>query len=134
MRTWVVPIGLAAVLLAGAATAQSQTSQLHDALHLSAAQEEPWRTYQRSLAPTGDDESRARQTAMLLPTLPTPRRLALMRAQMQADLAAFDRRAAAVEAFYAALTPDQQRAFDRQTAAAAVQPPPRGPTRPLPGG
>ena len=108
--------------LGGGAHAQSAASQLHDALHLSAVQEGAWRTYQAALADDPEAAAQARQTAMLLPRLPTPRRLALIRAQMQADVAAFDRRAQAVNAFYAALNPDQQAAFDRQTAAASAAP------------
>ena len=56
---------------------------------------------------------------MLMPTLPTPRRLALMRAQMQSDLIAFDHDVQAVNAFYDQLSPDQQRVFDTQTAPTA---------------
>ena len=123
MRPWLVSILLSAAL-AGGAAAQSQTTLLHDALHLSAVQEDAWRSYQRSVADNGQDRARTRQTAALLPTLPTPRRLALIRAQMEADLNAFDRRSQAVNVFYAALSPDQQRTFDRQTAAGGGPPPP----------
>jgi hypothetical protein len=115
MRKFVFLIcGLA--LLAGAARAQSPISQLHDALHLTAAQEDAWRAYQAAVAPDPDQRARAEAAAAMAPRLPTPRRLALIRAQMQADLATFDHDAQAVTAFYTALTPDQQQAFDRQTA------------------
>ena len=122
MRTWLISI-LVAAALAGRADAQSQTTLLHDALHLSAAQEDAWRAYQRAVAGDAQDQARARQTAALLPTLPTPRRLALIHAQMEADLSAFDRRAQAVAVFYSALDPVQQHTFDRQTAAGAAPPP-----------
>ena len=122
MRTWLVSIGMA-LALAGSAAAQSQTTLLHDALHLSAAQEDSWRAYQRVVAGDPQERARTRQTALLLPTLPTPRRLALIRAQMEADLAAFDHKAQAVTTFYAGLYPDQQRTFDRQTAAGGAPPP-----------
>lgn len=52
----------------------------------------------------------------MLPQLPTPRRLALMDATMTDELADFHRQSAAIQAFYARLTPDQQRTFDRDTA------------------
>jgi hypothetical protein len=126
MRTWLVSIvavaALAGAALPGGAQAQSQASLLHDALHLTPAQEDAWRTYQRRVGGDPQDQARSRQTQAMLPTLPTPRRLALIRAQMEADLTAFDRRAQAVTAFYAGLGPDQQRIFDRQTAA-GVGPP-----------
>lgn len=115
MRAWLVSLPIA-LALAGGAHAQSQTTLLHDALHLSAAQEDAWKVYQRAMADP-DEEARARQTRMMLPTLPTPRRLALIRAQMEADLVSFDRRSRVVEGFYAGLSPEQQRVYDRQTGA-----------------
>lgn len=112
------PIAFAALALATAlpAAAQSRSSLLHDALHLNAQQEAAWRTFQAAVAPDPQQQAQARQTAEMAPTLPTPRRLALIHAQMQADLTGFDRNARAVEAFYATLTPEQQAVFDRQTA------------------
>ena len=107
------------------AGAQSPASQLHDALHLTAAQEPAWRTYQATVAMSPEQMARDAQASAMLPRLPTPRRLALIRAQMRADLAAFEQNAAAVSAFYATLTPGQQQAFDRQTA-----PPAQGPQGP----
>jgi hypothetical protein len=117
MRAWLLSAAIVLGLV-GCAAAQSRLTLLHDALHLSAAQEDAWKAYQRALFDP-QDAARARQTAELLPTLPTPRRLALIRAQMEADQQAFDRRAAAVTRFYDALTPDQQRTFDRQTGSEA---------------
>src|ERR1700761_1731831 len=83
----------------GAASAQSPASQLHDALHLSAAQEPAWRSYQAAVAMNPEQMARDAQASAMLPRLPTPRRLALIRAQMRADLAAFEQNAAAVSAF-----------------------------------
>jgi hypothetical protein len=108
------------VLLTGVAQAEP-VSQLHDALNLSHSQEDAWRTFQTSAANSDEPRIRSQQTAAMLPTLPTPRRLAMIHAGMQADLADFDRSAQAVTAFYSVLTPDQQRIFDEQTAG-----PPRG--------
>lgn len=109
--------GLAlALVTVGAVRAQTRTSLLHDALRLSSDQERAWAAFQASAAPDAQTQAQARQAAALAPTLPTPRRLALVRAQMQADLTAFDRTARAVEAFYATLTPEQQATFDRETA------------------
>ena len=115
---------LALTFAASGAQAQSRASLLHDALHLSTEQETAWRAFQVSAAPDAMAQAQARQAAQLAPTLPTPRRLALIRAQMQADLASFDRTSRAVETFYAALTPQQQTTFDKETAdgAGARQP------------
>jgi hypothetical protein len=115
----VLAVGLAALSLAGAAQAQAPLGKLHDALRLSVAQEDAWRLYREAITPDPAERARAREAAAMMPSLPTPRRLALMRAQMQADLAAFNDQARDIETFYAALTPEQQQIFDRQTAAYA---------------
>jgi len=47
--------------------------------------------------------------------LKTPRRIALIDATMDQDVADFRRKGEAVTAFYARLTPDQQVIFDRET-------------------
>jgi hypothetical protein len=52
---------------------------------------------------------------MLFPTLTAPRRIDLVEAEMQQDLADVHRQSEALKAFYATLTPDQQRIFDIQT-------------------
>ena len=109
------PLSLAP-MVATPAAAQSRASLLHDALHLQGGQEDAWRAFQAAVTPDPQSQAQARQTAQMAPTLPTPRRLALVRAQMQADLESYDRTARAVNAFYAVLNPDQQRTFDRQTA------------------
>ena len=118
------PLVLAAAVVAlsaaaSAAPAQSRSSQLHDALKLSAAQEPAWRAFLLASAPSPQQQAQSQATARLAPSLPTPRRLALIRSQMQSDLAGFERTAAAVNAFYGQLTPEQQAAFDRETSAQA---------------
>jgi hypothetical protein len=105
-------------LLAVAGPAGAQTanlSSLHDALHLSAAQEAAWRTYVAAIAPDPSAAARRASAMRMIPTLTTPRRIDLMLAAMEQDLAAFHRQGEAVKAFYAQLSPDQQRVFDRQT-------------------
>ncbi len=93
--------------------------RLHDALNLSPAQEEGWRAYQNAIAQNPQQRARQQEAQMLMPTLPTPRRLALIRAQMQTDMEVFEQNARAVNAFYMSLSPEQQRIFDRETAAPA---------------
>ena len=114
---------LALALTAGAAQAQQQPSikGLHDALRLTPQQESAWRAYQSAIAPDPQQQSRAQQAQMMMPTLPTPRRLALMKAQMQSDLVNFDRDAQAVTTFYGQLSPEQQHTFDVKTAPTAQQ-------------
>jgi hypothetical protein len=107
------------VLLATGASAQQRavsTGELHDALLLTAPQEDAWRAYQAAIAPNPELQKRHQATQMLLPQLPTPRRVALIEATTQADTADLHRQGEAIKAFYAGLSPDQQRTFDRLTA------------------
>jgi hypothetical protein len=104
--------------LASSAAAQDtpvRLAQLHDALHLSAEQEEGWRGYVAAIGPDPEADDRRRATEALLPGLTTPRRIALIGAAMALDLADARRRGEAVKAFYERLSPDQQKTFDRQT-------------------
>jgi len=117
-------LALATALCATGAIAQQRpadSSGLHDALRLSPGQEDAWRTYQAAIAPDPQVQQRHRAADMLLPQLPTPRRVALIEATAQADAADLHRQGEAVKAFYATLSPDQQRTFDRMTADAARQ-------------
>jgi hypothetical protein len=107
-----------ALSLASAAAGQevsARLSQLHDALHLIAEQEEAWRDYVAAVGPNAQMEARHHATEQLLPQLTTPRRIALIDATMAQDSADFHRQSETIEAFYARLSPDQQRTFDRQT-------------------
>lgn len=118
MRSMVLGIGVAVVLATGA-LAQSPAPAnmaLHDALGLTAAQEQDWRVYTAALAASPELLARHHATDLLLPQLTTPRRIALIEATMAADDADWRRQGQAVNAFYARLTPDQQRIFDRETA------------------
>ena len=119
MMLRLIPCGLAALaFLTTTLPANAQTpdlSSLHDALHLTTAQEDGWRSYRAAITPNSSTEARRRSAAMMMNTLTTPRRIDLINAEMQEDFAAMQRQGQAVKAFYATLTPDQQRTFDRQT-------------------
>ena len=107
-----------------AALAQQQgpnLTALHDALHLSASQEAAWSTYKMSVSPSAGAQQRRRAAAQLFPTLPAPRRIDLVEAEMQQDLDDLRHQAQALKTFYATLSPDQQRTFDTKTL-----PPPQG--------
>lgn len=96
-------------------TAPPRLNQLHDALRLSAAQEDAWRAYAAALQPPPGAQARHQQMQAMMPRLTTPRRIALLDATMQQDVVDMRRQGQAVIAFYNALTPDQQAVFDRQT-------------------
>jgi periplasmic protein CpxP/Spy len=104
------------LIWAGAAIAQPADSRLHDALQLTATQEADWAKYRAAIAADPARTARDRAAQQMMATLPTPRRLALLRAMMHDDAAAFEQRAQAVEAFYATLTVKQQQMFDVLTA------------------
>jgi hypothetical protein len=113
---------IAALLAFGlgpAARAQSQEPdlhRLHDALQLSAAQEEAWNAFQAAESPDPQDDARRRSAAQMMPSLHAPQRVDLSIAAMQADLDTLQRRGAALKRFYSILSPAQQAAFDRATA------------------
>jgi hypothetical protein len=126
-KNLLVTLSVLSLSAAGAALAQDQPqgpsprqqlSELHDALNLSATQESAWRAYEAALAPDPSMEARRRSAADMMAKLPTPRRVDLINAEMEQDLASMRRQGEAVKAFYAQLTPQQQSTFDRITAQA----------------
>jgi len=117
IRTRLIGFGLC-TMLAAATTAQAQPQNvngLHDALHLSAAQEAGWSAYKASVSAQTQAQQRRRAAALLFPTLTAPRRIDLIEAEMQQDMTDIHRQAQALKAFYGTLNPDQQRVFDAQT-------------------
>jgi periplasmic protein CpxP/Spy len=116
---WIVIGFCAGLVFAPAAQAQEAVSaqliKLHDDLNLSPDQEGAWRAYATAIAPSAQTDARHRATGDLLPMVPTPRRIALVEANMADDQADFRRQAQAVLAFYDRLTANQQRTFDRDT-------------------
>jgi hypothetical protein len=111
---------LAAAALGSAARAQQSEGpdlhRLHDALSLSASQEEAWNAFQAVELPDPQDDARRRSAAQMMPSLKAPQRVDLSIAAMQADLDVLQRRGAALKRFYAILSPEQQAVFDRETA------------------
>src|SRR5258705_4010135 len=95
-----VILGLALCVAASAAFAAPQLAspeltKLHVDLHLNAAQEPAWRDYAAAVTANPQAEARSRATQELLPTLPTPRRIALIEATMSNDYADFHRQGTA---------------------------------------
>jgi hypothetical protein len=109
---------LLVLALAGPAAAQDASArlgQLHDDLGLKPDQESAWRDYVAAVGPDPQADARRRATGELLPNIPTPRRIALIEASLAQDVADLRRQGVAVMAFYAGLSPDQQRTFDVET-------------------
>lgn len=106
---------LAAPAAALAQPASPVLAKLHDDLHLTPDQDGAWRQYAAAMDDQGQMQARRKAAELMLPQLPTPRRLALMQATMADELSDFNRQSLAIDAFYGRLTPDQQRTFDRDT-------------------
>jgi hypothetical protein len=126
-RSVLVAASVLSLSLAGGALAQSQQqmpedlNRLHEELRLSPQQEGAWRAYLAAVAPDPQTEARHRSASQMMQTLPTPRRIDLITAEMEQDMAAMRRQGQAVKAFYAQLTPAQQRTFDTMTYTAEQQ-------------
>ena len=84
-------------------------------LKLTAAQESAWTTFTAAMKPPADMMAKRAEYAEMV-KLPTPERIDKMKAlrtQHMADMtAAMDKRGEAAKAFYATLTPEQQKLFD----------------------
>lgn len=80
-------------------------------LKLTAAQEPAWTAFTASMQP-GERAARLDRSGM--EQLTTPERIDRMRAMRAQHAAEADRRGEATKAFYAALTPEQQKTFDAQ--------------------
>ena len=84
---------------------------LKSELKLTAAQEPAWTAYTTALQP---GERPARLDRQGMEQLTTPERIDRMRALRAQHAAEADRRGEATKAFYATLTPEQQKTFDAQ--------------------
>jgi protein CpxP len=87
-------------------------AKLHDALQLTAAQEPAWAAYQAAIKPTamGMHGDRAAWASM-----PAPARMEKMIAMAKQHTAAMESHLAALNTFYAQLTPAQKKVFDENT-------------------
>ena len=114
---WAIGLGLAAAILAGAAAAVAQPplEALPSILQLQLSQHPAWRAYKDASAEQKADAARSASEAAQLNAMTTPERLDALRAQLQAQAQSFERQAAATQAFYAVLSPDQRRIFDDVT-------------------
>ena len=109
---------LAAAAVATGASAQQQQpdfTALHDALHLTASQESAWAAYKAATIPSQGAQSRRQAAMQMFSTLPAPRRIDLVEAEMQQDLTDLHRQGLALKTFYSVLDTQQQHIFDTQT-------------------
>lgn len=115
----VLSLSIAGVASAPYAVAQQPQQQdlnhLHEALNLSAAQQAAWQAYVAAIRPDPATDARRREAARMMPTLTTPRRVDLINAEMDTEMANMHRQGQAAKIFYAQLSPEQQRVFDQLT-------------------
>ena len=113
--------GLGAALMISApqswaqSTGDSPINALHQALHLSAAQEPGWNAYRAQSSAANPAQDRRRAAAQMFPNLTAPQRLDLVAAEMKQELVDLNRQAQVLRAFYATLSPEQKSIFDAQT-------------------
>lgn len=91
----------------------ARAEALKQKLQLTPAQEGAWTTFTNAMQPGARPAMPDRAE---MAKLNTPERLDRMRALRTQRAAEMDRRAEAVKAFYATLTPEQQKTFDTETA------------------
>lgn len=101
-------------------------AELKAQLKLTAAQEGAWTTYVAAMTPPAKPLGQRLNRADL-EKLTTPERIEKMRALHAQRDAERDQRAEATKVFYAALTPEQQKVFDTETARFHRGGPKRGP-------
>lgn len=107
------------VLWAGGAGAQPSDSafldHLHNDLQLGPSQQSAWQAFQQSYRVDPQDMARERDAEQRMPAMTGPQRMDLAISMAEQDLAGMRRRGDALKAFYATLSPQQQRVFDRDT-------------------
>lgn len=89
-------------------------TELKAKLQLTPAQESAWNTYTAAMQPPARD-GRQRMDREAFAKLTTPERIDRMQAMQTERQAAMRQRGDATKAFYAQLTPEQQKAFDSAT-------------------
>lgn len=94
------------------ARAASHRQQLHDALHLTPAQETAWNNY---LAATPRHDAGQRPQRGEWQAMSAPERLERQIAMARRHADAMQARLAALQPFYASLTPEQKKVFDAQS-------------------
>ena len=88
-------------------------AQLKQKLQITPAQESAWNAYTTAMTPAANFRPPERAE---FDKLSTPERIDRMRAMRSARAAEMDKRADAAKALYAALSPEQKKVFDAETA------------------
>ena len=85
---------------------------LHTVLRLKPGQEGAWRTFMSDTTMSRGEYGDPREQMQAMQSMTTPQRLDMMVQHMDQHAQAFHKRADATKAFYAQLSPEQQKVFD----------------------
>jgi hypothetical protein len=91
--------------------------RLHSDLTLSSSQEQGWKSFEQAYEVNPQDVARERDAAAKMSDLTGPQRVDLAVSLSEQDLSELRRRADVLKTFYASLSPQQQKTFDRDTLA-----------------
>src|SRR5271154_5644147 len=109
-------VGLAWLWTAGAqAQPSSFLDRLRSDLQLSPTQDGAWQNFQQAYRVDPQDMTQERDAEARMPSLTGPQRMDLAIGMAERDLAGMRRRGDALKAFYATLSTQQQKVFDRDT-------------------
>ena len=101
--------------VANVALAQPPMEALPAILHLQLSQHPAWRAYKDATSQQAADAAHQASQTVELNAMTTPQRLDALRMQLRSQADAFERQAAATQAFYAVLSPEQRHIFDDVT-------------------
>ncbi|GGE83337.1 Spy/CpxP family protein refolding chaperone [Massilia psychrophila] len=90
-------------------------AKIHEALQLTAAQEPAWAAYQSAIKPAAEMAMDQHGERAAWAMLPAPARMEKMLGMAKQHTAAMESHLAALNTFYAVLTPPQKKAFDTAT-------------------
>jgi LTXXQ motif family protein len=89
--------------------------RLHSDLQLNPSQEGAWNNFQQAYQMDPQEMARERDADAKMPGLAGPQRMDLAISMAEENLAGMRRRGDALKTFYAMLSPQQQKIFDRDT-------------------
>ena len=117
----VMALAFTLLMVAGPVAAQSEpdpaqwAARLHDTLRIRPDQEQAWRNFQQANSSSAQEDAQRQDAFQRMGQLRAPQRMDLSIQMMRSDLQEMERRCDALKAFYGALSPGQQAAFDRET-------------------
>src|SRR5215472_15820930 len=89
--------------------------RLHSDLQLTPSQEDGWKAFEQSYQPDPQEMARARDASSRMHGLTGPQRMDMAIGMAESNLAGMRHRGDVLKSFYATLSPQQQKIFDRDT-------------------